>query len=106
MNTYYAASRSIAREILHVIFFVSRGAPSDVIDEDIRARVDTIHAMLRLARDQALIRQGHPLLGEYNAPSSSYFLRFFPADGKGVMTIVRPTQDSESLQFLEALGKA
>ena len=84
---------------------MSRGAPSDVIREDIRARVDTIHAMLGLAKDKALIRQGHPLLGEYSAPSSSCFLRFFPKDGKGATTIVRPTQDSESLQFLEALGK-
>ena len=46
LNTYYAASRGIAREILHVIFLVPRGSPSDVIKEDIRARVDTIHAML------------------------------------------------------------
>ena len=49
-------------EILHVIFFVPRGSPSDVIKEDIRVRVDTIYTMLGLAKGQALIRQGHPLL--------------------------------------------
>ena len=31
LNTYYAASRCIAREILHVISSVPRGAQSDVI---------------------------------------------------------------------------
>ena len=105
---YYAASRGIAREILHVIFLVPRGSPSDVIKEDIRARVDTIHTMLGLAKDQALILQGHPLLGEYHVPSSGHPLCFFPTEGKGpgAVTIVRPTPDSESLQFLEALGKA
>ena len=46
LNTYYSTSRSIARDILHVVFFVTRGAPTDVIKEDVRARVDTIHAML------------------------------------------------------------
>ena len=56
LNTYYATSHSIAREILRVIFFVTRGAPTDVIKEDVRARVDTIHAMLGLAKGQALIR--------------------------------------------------
>ena len=116
LNTYYAASRSIAREILHVIFFVCRGAPSDVIKEDIQARVYTIHAMFGLAKDQALIWQGH-----YGArrtlvarrvqcllpvASSASFLRI--ANGlqpvRAVTMIVRPTQDSKSLQFLEALG--
>ena len=70
LNTYYTASCGIAREILHITFFVPRGAPPNVIKDDIRARVDTIHAMLGLAKDQALIWQVHPLLGEYQAPSS------------------------------------
>ena len=65
LNMYYAASSGIAREVLHVIFFVLRGAPSHVIKEDSRARVDTIHAVLGLAKGKALIRQGHPLLGQY-----------------------------------------
>ena len=78
LSMYYAASLGIAREILHVIFFVPvpRGALSDVIQEDIRERVDIIHAMLGLAKGQVLIRQGHPLLGEYRllpvTPSSSF----------------------------------
>ena len=33
LNTYYAASRDIAREILHVIFFVPRGSSSKKIFE-------------------------------------------------------------------------
>ena len=70
MNTYYAASSGMAREILHVIFFVSRGAPTDVVKDNIRACLNTIHAMLGLAKDQALIRQGRLLLGEYQEPSS------------------------------------
>ena len=32
-------------------------------------------------------------------------LRFFPTEGKGATTIVLPTPDFESLQFLEVLGK-
>ena len=70
LNTYCAASHGIAWDILHVIFFVPMGAPSDVIKEDIQARVDTIHKMLGVAKDQAFFRQGHPLLREYYVPSS------------------------------------
>ena len=84
---------------LHVIFFVTRGAPTDV-KEDVRARVDTIHAMLGLAKDQALIRQEHPLLGEYQAPSAGHALRFFPTESKGALTIVQPMPGSWSLQVL------
>ena len=72
LNMYYTTSRGIAREILHVVLFVARGAPTDVIKEDSLARFDTIHTMLRLANDQALILQGHPLLGEYQAPAARY----------------------------------
>ena len=94
LNTYYTPSRCIAREILHVVFFVARGAPTDVIKEDILARVDTIHAMLGLAKDQALIRQGHPVPGEYQAPPSCHPLLVFPKEGKGALTdgtLSRPT---------------
>ena len=105
LNTYYATSRCIAREILHVIFFETRGAPSNIIKEDVRARVDTIHEMLGLAKDQALFQRGHPLVAEYQAPTAGYALRFFPSEGKGATTIARPEQGSETLQFLEALGK-
>ena len=34
LNTYYSTSRSIARDILHVVFFVTRGAPTDEYDDD------------------------------------------------------------------------
>ena len=63
-------------------FLRAQGTPSDVVKEDIRARVDTIHAMLGLAKDQpeALIRQGRPLLGEYLAPPSGHPLHFFPTE--------------------------
>ena len=105
LSTYYGTSRGIAREILHLVFFVPRGAPRDVIKEDVRERIDTIHEMLGLAKDQALIRQGHPLLGEYEVPSAGFALRFFPMEGKGAVNIARPTPGSETDQFLEALGK-
>ena len=45
LNAYYDPSHGITREILHVVFFVPRSAPTDVIEDDIRARVNTIHAM-------------------------------------------------------------
>jgi hypothetical protein len=106
MNTYYGTLRSIARDILHAIFFQARGAPSDVIKEEVRARVDTIHEMLGLGKDEAVIRKGHPLLGEYPAHTAGYALRFFPTEGKGAVTIARPDPGSETNQFLEALGKA
>ena len=59
MNTYHATSSGMTREILRVVFFVTRAAPNAVIKEGIRARVHTIHTMLGLAKDKALIRQGH-----------------------------------------------
>ena len=80
LNTYYAVSRCITRRILRVVFFVTRGALTNIIKDNIRALVDTIHKMLRLAKDQVLILQGHPLLGEYQVPSSDRPLRFFPTE--------------------------
>ena len=88
LNTYYAVSRCITRRILRVVFFVTRGALTNIIKDNIRALVDTIHKMLRLAKDQVLILQGHPLLGEYQVPSFCHPLCFFSAEGKGAATLV------------------
>ena len=83
-------SHGTRREILHVAFFVPRGAPSDVIKKGIRACLETIHTLLGLAKNQALILQVRPLLGKYHAPTSCHTLSFFPNDSKGAAPIVQP----------------
>ena len=105
METYQNCGRKLAQETLHLIFFVPRGADNGVIHIDIKARIDDVHEMLGLQKGQALIDSTHPLHREYSSPVGGGPLRFFPVPGRSGTTIAKPLPDSETHQFLEALGK-
>ena len=105
LETYQNQDRKLARETLHIIFFVHRGADNGVIPIYIKVRIDDVHQMLGLATGQALIDASHPLHKEYPDPVGGGRLRFFPMDGRNGTTIAKPTPGSETAQFLDALGK-
>jgi hypothetical protein len=105
LATYQSSARGIARDILQVVFFVDRGAPRDVIKEDIRARIDTIHELLGLQEGQACFGPQHPLVAEYGPIRPNHRLRLFPEKGANGLTIAKVEEGSETLAFIEALGK-
>ena len=78
LNTYPAASQlSIRKGDSSCYFLRAQGVLHPMSSRKIFEHINTIHVMLGLAKDRALIWQGHPLLGEYHSPSSSHPLRFF-----------------------------
>jgi len=103
--TYQTQARSIARDILQLVFFVRRGSPRDIIKQEVRERIDTIHELLGLDEGQACIGPGHPLLGEYAPVPTDCRLRFFPESGLNGVTIAKASEGSETHAFIEALGK-
>ena len=105
LETYQYQGRKLARDILHIIFFVCRGADNGLIPNDIKARIDDVHEMLGLEPGKALIDTTHPLHAEYASPIGGGTLRFFPMDGKDGTTIAKPVAQSQTHHFLEALGK-
>jgi hypothetical protein len=106
LETYAAQGRILARDTLHIHFFVHRGANNGHghIPPDLQSRMDDLHEMLGLQTGQAVIDALHPLQREYPDPVGGR-LRFFPKDGKAGATNVRPVPGSHTAQLLEALGK-
>ena len=106
LETYQQQARKHARDTLHILFFVPRGADNGAIRKDIATRIDAMHEMLGLVKGQALIDATHPVYGEYPAPVGGGPLRFFPVDGKDGTTIAKPVPGSQTHHFVEALGKS
>lgn len=93
----------MAREVLHAVFFLPR-LDAD-IPVNIGARIDYLHEMLGLKKDEALCGEEHPVTKEYEKPGGRAALRFFPKPRNEGTNIANLSEGTQSALFVKALGK-